>query len=301
MSRGRTLLAGACLLAWLAAPAARATHSFVEQWDEAGVAPEGAEHINVRIDLLFAPAVWVRDPLAGFRPGPTLPVSGLGDLELLWDNGIVDAWTLHLTPNDEAGNYPSMGVTMETYLAAVGDLPGASAEAGVVVRFFQDRFYTAFGSIDPGEEGLGIRLQLWKGLVPGRALVALDSGAAISDPFPAEAGENFLIRLTVSAPDPDTLESQLAASLFRIAEDGPNLIVTHLATLTGLDSEIQDGRVGLYMRAGSVGTQIAFDESRLEVLAEPPIPAVSRWGLLLIAAAILVLAALRVPPVGYAR
>ncbi len=255
----------------LGVPRAHATHVFVEEFDEAGVALGGAADINEEITLFGVPPRFLRDPLTGteFLPEPLLPVSTTDvrpddpevlDKELLWDNGPGDQETLAMTPDTADGNYPFLRVRMETVFSTVGDLVPAEPRAGVVVRFSQNRFYAAYGMvelIDGFFLAIHFHLQKWN----GSDLIDLDSGPAFTVPFGFSAGDNYRIRLVVTAPD-GTGTSQLTARVFRLSVTGGSLIEEDVAVLEGSDDDLNVGRIGLYAKSGSaMSVFIGFDDS----------------------------------------
>lgn len=249
-----------------------ATHAFVEEFDEPGVALPGAADINQEITLFGAAPRFLRDELTAtaFLPEPLLPVSSTDvrpddpevlDKELRWDNGPGDQETLALTPDIADGNYPFLRVRMETVFATVGDLVPAQPKAGVVVRYSQDRFYAAYGVVQLIGVALQIHfhLQRWNGI--GVGFVDLDSGPAFAGPFAFSAGDNYRIRLVVTAPDA-TGTSQLTARVFHLGVKGGRLIEEDVAVLEGSDDDLNIGRIGLYAQSGSaMSVFIGFDES----------------------------------------
>ncbi|MBI4472961.1 MAG: hypothetical protein HY646_09860 [Acidobacteria bacterium] len=259
----------AAVLVLLFSPAVCADHDFDEHFEQAGEALADADEINQEEgdEGLFR-----RSGLAGtpFLPDPLLPVSsgdvsagGEPDKELLWEVEAGDQETVALTPDSPLGNYPGLGVRVETFFAAVGDVE-SGAWVGAVARHSQHVYYIAYGMVLPTEEGLKIQFLLQKKVLAGsHAFSPLDEytvGPA-SALFSFREGENFRVRLDVTAPDGEGC-SRLCAHFERvvIGEEGER-IFDPLATLIGRDCSLNTGRVGVYASSGSVlaATKIAFD------------------------------------------
>ncbi len=261
---------------------AHATHDFPEHWDEG--APfdlTGADEINRQI-VLTGGGTFTREALTTFLDEALLPVSNSPDLELLWTNGIGVKADLALTPDTPDGNYNFLDVTIETVVAMVADFTGTRAKGGVVVRHTGPeeiggrKFYSAYAVITDigGAVQVQLFLQKWFNL----GFVDLDSGPAVSALFPASAGENFRVRLQVSEPDVDHI-SHLTADLERLSVVGGVVVSEALAALEGDDRAFEFGQVGLYAEAGSLRTEIAFDDNSVLVSGVVPVTPTS-WGAL---------------------
>lgn len=252
---------------------AHAIHDFTEDYDEAGGALAGAGHINTDVPIMGGAGHFDRHTLVDFSDEPLLPVTNEGDKELRWDNGFGAAEGLALTPDDEDGNYPLLAIKSATYFAMVGDLEAADARAGVVVRHTgpdeegtNRKFYCAYGHVMSTDDGLKVQfhLQRWFG---GTDFEHLDSGPAVSGLFDIAMTENFKIELEVSEPDEDNLNHLMAQFYRLVVLEGGVVQEELLASLSGSDRRLALGRVGLYCKAGSVNTKIAFDETSTEVIS----------------------------------
>jgi hypothetical protein len=276
-------LAFVCLVAMiglLPRPAAAVCPAgFLELWDEVACCglPD-ADFIMVQVPLPVGAGTFERQPLADFDPDPVLPVSNESDLELHWTNGIRDAGDLALTFPDATGIYDQCRVRMETVFAANGDLTGAMPRAGAVVRFqgLGQGFYSAYAMVQ--QEGASLKVRLHVEKYAG-FFVPLDLGPPPSEPFDFAANENF--RVGIEVGEPDALgNSTLTGYLERLSVVGGVLQSETLVVMTGVDDDHQGGQIGLYVEAGSVQTQVAFDES-IAFLPGPPTPVRgSTWGAL---------------------
>jgi len=273
-----------CLLVLIGLPprpaAAACPAGFLEHWDEVACCglPD-ADFITVQLPLPVGPGTFDRVLLADFDPELLLPVSNGGDRELLWTNGFADAGDLALTPADEAGNYNSCRVRMETAFAANGDLVAAAPRAGVVVRHegIGQGFYSAYAYVR--EEGRILKVRLYLEKYVGGAFAPLDLGPPPSAPFGFAANQNFRVGIEVSEPDVDG-NSTLTGYLERLSVVGGVLQSEPLVVMTGIDDDFHLGQIGLYVEAGSIRTQVAFDEC-IAVAPAPPTPARgSSWGAL---------------------
>ncbi|MGH7732036.1 MAG: hypothetical protein ACRENJ_12395 [Candidatus Eiseniibacteriota bacterium] len=266
------------LAAWLVigpTPAAAVCPAgFLEHWDEAACCglPD-AEFINIQVPLPVGPGAFVRDPLADFDPEPLLPVSNGGDLELFWTNGFADAGDLALTPD----HYNSCRVRMETVVAANGDLVAAEPRAGVVVRYEGGQgFYSAYAAV--GNEGGSLKVRLHVEKYVGGAFGPLDAGPPPSVAFDFAANQNFRVGIEVGEPDADG-NSTLTGYLDRLSVVGGVLQTESLVVMTGVDDDFHGGQIGLYVQAGSLRTQVAFDES-IAIAPAPTAVRGSSWGAL---------------------
>ena len=247
--------------------------AFTEGWDEACCGFPTADFINVQISLPVGGGLLDRFFLEDFDPDLTLPVSNEGDRELYWTNGFLDAGDLALTVD----SYDECRVRMETVFAANGDIAGAQPRAGVVVRFqgIGQGFYSAYAHIhDDGGFKLQLRLEKYLGF-----FMPLDLGPPPSEAFDFEINQNYRVGIEVSEPDAIG-RSQLTGYLERVTVVDGALHYETLVIVTGVDDDFRGGQIGLYVEAGSVVTQVAFDES-IAFLPGPPTPVRgSTWGAL---------------------
>jgi hypothetical protein len=256
---------------------------FTENWDEAACCGLGdADFITEQIPLPLGPGTFVRDFLVDFDAEPLLPVSNAGDRELLWTNGFADAGDLALTPDDADGNYDFCHVQLETVFAMNGDLVAATPRAGVVARHLglpvvgPRKFYSAYASVREEGGSLKVRLHLEKYI--GLGFMLLDIGPPPSEPFDFAANDNFRVGIEVSEPGEDG-NSQLTGYLDKLSVVGGALHYERLLNVTGIDNDLQRGQIGLYVEAGSLRTQVAFDENIAIVSPATPVSR-SSWGAL---------------------
>jgi hypothetical protein len=253
----------------------RAAHDFTETNDDAVCCLLSDNlHINRAITLFGADDLFARSELTSFHEDNALPVENGGDLELLWDNGAFGlSATIALTPDDEDGNYPLLAVELQSDLAFHGDLESAEAEGGVVLRHVgpedpgSRKFYCAYGAVPPRGAGLEIvfRIQRWE----GAGFVDLQGGAVVSAAYEYHDADNIRIAFEAGERDADG-DILLTARLYRLSSVGGILSVVHLETISGTDRALTLGQVGYYAKAGSIGSQIAFDNGALAVLGPTP-------------------------------
>ena len=286
MRTSSRLIALSLVLGLFAPAAARATHVFTETNDDVVcVVPPCpiADNLNIKreVPLMGVVGLFRRDPLTTFLNEPALPVANAGDIEMLWDNGGAGASaTLALTPNDDDGNYDFLGVTLQTDFAMEGDLEAAMADAGVVQRhqgpdiIFQRKFYCAYGQVRL-DGGLKVRFRISKWIA--FAFEDLDSGALVTADYEFIKGDNYRIAFEVTEPDADGV-STLTADFYHLTLVDGVVTPVFLERLSGTDSDLEIGQIGLYANAGSFQTQIAFDQGVAAVSpASTPVQR-STWG-----------------------
>jgi hypothetical protein len=265
-------------------PRAFADHSFPtpEEFDEPGDVLGGAVEIKDEVVLLGDAGLYSRVPLGTlFLDDPVLPVSD--DLpgeppgeekELRWASVDGDDETLALTPDTVEGNYPSLGVTMETYAAAAGELQ-QGAQPGVLARYDQSGgFYLVRADIAGPIGAFEVTLKVGRhqGFLVDPVLDEFLTPPT-AGPFAYDEGENLRIKLEVNAPDGAGV-SQVCGILDRVYVRDGVLRRRQLGVVVGRDDDLHVGRAGIYASAGTIleAIEIGYDAANLRVVANLSVP-----------------------------